>query len=84
MSGFSLLLSALLLAAEPQVFCAQGEMAGEVTQTSVILQSRLTSVARLTDGDVPDDGSVRFEFFDENGKSPFLLVCSPFGCGLMA
>ena len=40
MSGFSLLLSATLLVTDPQVFHAQGEMAGEVTQTSVVLQSR--------------------------------------------
>ncbi len=67
MSGFSLLFSALLLAAVPQVFHAQGEMAGEVTQTSVILQSRLTSVAKLTDGDVPGmAGVARFELSERD------------------
>jgi len=52
MIGFSFLLSAMLITADPQVFHAQGEMAGEVSPTSVILQSRLTSVAKLTDGDL--------------------------------
>ncbi len=67
MSGFSLLLSALLLTAEPQVFHAQGEMAGEVTQTSVILQSRLTSVESLTDGDVAGVAGVgRFELSEHS------------------
>ena len=67
MSGFSFLLSAMLLAVEPQVFHAQGEMAGEVTQTSVIVQSRLTSVARLTDGDVAGRvGVARFELSEHD------------------
>lgn len=67
MSGFSFLLSAMLLAAEPQVFHAQGEIAGEVTQTSVILQSRLTSVAKLTDGDVSGRAGVaRFELSERD------------------
>jgi alkaline phosphatase D len=47
----------------PTVMNGQGEMAGEVTTTSVILQTRLTSVNRLTDGDVPGaPGTARFEF----------------------
>ena len=67
MSGFSILLSAVLLAAEPQVFHAQGEMAGEVTQSSVILQSRLTSVSQLTEGDLPGiAGVARFELSERN------------------
>ncbi len=62
MSEFSILLSAILMAPAPQVFHAQGEMAGEVTSTSVILQSRLTASAKLTDGDVPGMAGVgRFE-----------------------
>ncbi len=40
-------------AAVPVVMNGQGEMAGEVTTNSVILQTRLTSVDRLVDGDVP-------------------------------
>jgi alkaline phosphatase/alkaline phosphatase D len=44
------------------VMNGQGEMAGEVTTDSVILQSRLTSVNRLVDGDVPGaSGVARFE-----------------------
>ena len=40
----------------------QGEMAGEVTATSVILQSRLTRGAALVDGDLPGSpGVARFE-----------------------
>lgn len=41
---------------------AQGEMAGEVTQNSVILQSRLTSGNRLVDGDL--SGSPGFSCFE--------------------
>ena len=40
----------------------QGEMAGEVTETSVILQSRLTQGRALVDGDLPGSpGVARFE-----------------------
>ena len=40
----------------------QGEMAGRVTETSVILQSRLTQGAKLVDGDLPGcPGVARFE-----------------------
>ena len=40
----------------------QGEMAGEVTATSVILQSRLTRSAVLIEGDLPGSpGVARFE-----------------------
>ena len=40
----------------------QGEMAGEVTAHSVILQSRLTTGSRLVDGDLPGAAGVaRFE-----------------------
>ncbi|APZ95966.1 alkaline phosphatase D family protein [Fuerstiella marisgermanici] len=66
MIGFCLLTAALFTAA-PEVFHAQGEMAGEVTSTSVILQSRLTSVAKLTDGDVPGtSGVARFELSESD------------------
>ena len=47
----------------PVVMNGQGEMAGEVSTTSVLLQSRLTSVNTLVDGDVPGAaGVVRFEW----------------------
>jgi alkaline phosphatase/alkaline phosphatase D len=40
----------------------QGEMAGRVTETSVILQSRLTEGTKLVDGDLPGSpGVARFE-----------------------
>ncbi len=48
-------------AANP-VFNGQGELAGEVTATSAILQSRLTATSALTDGDVAGAAGVaRFE-----------------------
>jgi alkaline phosphatase D len=40
----------------------QGEIAGEVTTSSVILQSRLTNGRELIDGDLPGtEGVARFE-----------------------
>lgn len=49
----------------------QGEMAGEVTQTSVILQSRLTKGTKLINGDLPGHkGWAQFEISrNENFKS---------------
>lgn len=45
---------------------AQGTLAGEVTSTSAILQTRLTSVTSLTAGDVPGAaGTGRFEIWTE-------------------
>ena len=45
-----------------QVHNGQGEMAGEVTETGVILQSRLTRSTVLVDGDLPGSpGVARFE-----------------------
>ena len=45
-----------------QVFNGQGEIAGEVTTNSVILQSRLTASERLVEGDLPGaPGFARFE-----------------------
>src|SRR5438132_5208714 len=45
------------------VMDAQGEMAGEVSDTSVILQTRLTSVAGLTQDDVAGAAGVaQFEW----------------------
>jgi len=62
-----IILASVLLAVEPEVFHAQGEMAGEVTPTSVILQSRLTSSQKLTDGDVPGiAGVARFELSEHD------------------
>ena len=43
----------------------QGEMAGRVTETSVILQSRLTQGRTLINGDLPGiQGIARFEIAD--------------------
>ena len=53
-------------ATEP-FYLAQGIMAGEVTDQSVILQTRLTATEGLTDGDVPGkDGFVRFVIGSQN------------------
>ena len=47
------------------LYRAQGEMTGEVSTTSAIVQTRLTSVKRNVDGDVPGAaGVVRFEYAD--------------------
>lgn len=54
-----------VFSAEPggRVFHAQGEMAGEVTQTTAILQSRLTASPGLVEGDVPGAaGWGRFQY----------------------
>ena len=46
----------------------QGEIAGEVTSTSVILQTRLTSKEGWVDGDLPGaDGVARFEIATDPG-----------------
>ena len=56
------LVSGLSLLAQQSVHHGQGEMAGEVTDTSVILQSRLTQGDQLVDGDLPgSSGIARFE-----------------------
>jgi len=61
-----LILSAVLRAAAATtaapLFHAQGELAGEPTQTSIILQSRLTATDGLKDGDVP--GAPGFAYFE--------------------
>ncbi len=50
------------------LYRAQGEMTGEVSMTSAIVQTRLTFVDRNVDGDVPGAaGVVRFEYAD-NGR----------------
>lgn len=49
-------------AQSPAVHLAQGILAGEVTQTTAILQTRLTAVTQLTDGDVAGSaGTGHFE-----------------------
>ena len=46
-------------------------MAGEVTETSVILQSRLTRSTELVDGDLPGSpGVARFELSAAYGLVP--------------
>ena len=51
---FTLSLCILLLTgtAHAEIYHAQGEMAGEVSETSAILHSRLTASKGLVDGDV--------------------------------
>ncbi|MCX6909996.1 MAG: alkaline phosphatase D family protein [Verrucomicrobia bacterium] len=52
----TVLTMSLMIAAEgatAPLFHAQGEIAGEPTQTTVVLQSRLTATEGLRDGDVP-------------------------------
>ena len=61
-----------------EIHLAQGILAGEVTATSAILQTRLTSVTSLTDGDVPGTaGTGRFEIapapdFKDARQTPWL------------
>jgi alkaline phosphatase/alkaline phosphatase D len=51
-----------------EIFRAQGEMTGEVTSGSAIIQTRLTSVDRNVDGDVPGAvGVARFEYSIDMG-----------------
>ncbi len=58
-------LSAMTNSLQAEIYHAQGEMAGEVSQTSAILQSRLTSVERNIDGGVAGaPGVARFEYAD--------------------
>ncbi len=57
------------------VFRAQGEMAGEVSTNSAIVQTRLTSVDRNVDGDVPGAvGVARFEYATNNRFEPSHLT----------
>ena len=59
------------------IFRAQGEMTGEVSLNSAIVQTRLTSVDRNVDGDVPGAvGVARFEYadsrsFDQSKLTPW-------------
>jgi alkaline phosphatase/alkaline phosphatase D len=62
LSIFLLVVTGAAFAAEARLFHAQGEMAGEVTTSTAILQSRLTATDALRDGDVPGvRGWARFE-----------------------
>ncbi len=55
---------------QQDIFNAQGEIAGEVTQTSVILQSRLTASDTLVHGDIPGaKGIAQFEWSEEKDFS---------------
>ncbi|WP_345327070.1 alkaline phosphatase D family protein [Novipirellula rosea] len=69
--------------AQSAAFHAQGEFAGEVTATSVLLQTRLTSVPGPTldeNSDVPGaEGNVQFEYsqnadFDPSQKTAWLTA----------
>ncbi len=52
----------------PDITNGQGEMAGEVTTTSVILQSRLTVGSELVEGDLPGaEGMAHFELSTTSG-----------------
>ena len=52
----------------PEMTNGQGEMAGEVTTTSVVLQSRLTVGSELVEGDVPGtEGMAHFELSTTSG-----------------
>jgi alkaline phosphatase/alkaline phosphatase D len=60
--ALALVLGGCADAAFPDITNGQGEMAGEVTATSVILQSRLTVGSELVEGDLPGaEGTARFE-----------------------
>ena len=63
--GLAIVFVCSLLAAplQGEIFQGQGSMVGEVTQTSAILQSRLTASKALVEGDVPGiAGVARFEY----------------------
>lgn len=63
-----------LLCASPawaEIHRAQGEMVGEVTATSAILQSRLTAVPRIVEGQIPGaEGVARFEYAENADFEP--------------
>lgn len=65
-------LAAALTAARAEIFTAQGVMAGEVTATSALLQTRLTAIAGPVldaNGDVP--GAAGVVCFDYGTKADF-------------
>ena len=66
-AAVALCLGLIPAAIEAQIHLGQGGMVGEVTQTSAILQSRLTASTQLVDGDVRGAAGVgRFEVADNN------------------
>ncbi len=78
-----LLLSALSHSARAEVYLGQGTMSGEVTATSVLLQTRLTQTASLdADGDLPSaQGCVAFEWSTDrtlkDAKRTEFLLATP-------
>src|SRR5688572_19448832 len=76
------MLSSALFAQSGDVHLAQGILAGEVTQRSAILQTRLTAVSELTDGDVAGvAGTGRFEIatndsFRDARQTPWSMATS--------
>ncbi|HUT30367.1 MAG TPA: alkaline phosphatase D family protein [Sedimentisphaerales bacterium] len=77
-SLFLSICSTILLTAASSIDHGQSEMAGHVTETSVILQSRLTQGATLIDGDLPgSEGAARFELatnpnFEKSRKTQWI------------
>jgi len=69
-----------LVFAAPSLNLGQGEMAGRVTETSVILQSRLTKGTELIEGDLPGSpGVARFELatnpeFEKSRKTRWIMA----------
>ena len=60
------LIFAICCGSTAAIHLGQGEMAGEVTDSTVILQSRLTQREQLVDGDLPGSlGIARFEIATE-------------------
>jgi alkaline phosphatase/alkaline phosphatase D len=81
----SLLLIFLLSCSEkPEIYLAQGLMAGEATESSVILQSRLTATDTLVNGDIQGlQGVARFlisvnQSFDESIISDWITADSTY------
>lgn len=59
---------------QPKIYLAQGMMAGEVTESSVILQSRLTATDTLLNGDIPGiDGMARFAISEKSSLKQALF-----------
>ena len=66
-AAIALCLTMIPATGRAQIHLGQGSMVGEVTQTSAILQSRLTAGTQLVDGDVPGTAGIgRFEIADNN------------------
>lgn len=74
LAGLFLCLLGVIAGADspPALFHAQGEMAGEVRATSVLLQSRLTATPGLKDEDVPGArGWGKFQIAEKETFSPY-------------